>query len=86
MGNMMNIMQILGMARQNPQQAVMLTLQQGLNNGQINKQQYDLLAGQLQNGANPTAIIQQMMNNGMATQQMYENARQQAGFFNQQNR
>lgn len=86
MGNMMNIMQILGMARQNPQQAVMMTLQQGLNHGQINKQQYDLLAGQLQNGANPTAIIQQMMNNGMATQQMYENARQQAGFFSQQNR
>lgn len=86
MGNMMNIMQILGMARQNPLQAVMLTLQQGLNNGQINKQQYDLLASQLQNGANPTAIIQQMMNNGMVNQQMYENARQQAGFFNQQNR
>ena len=86
MGNMMNIMQILGMARQNPQQAVMLTLQQGFSNGQINKQQYDLLASQLQNGANPTAIIQQMMNNGMVNQQMYENARQQAGFFGQQNR
>ena len=72
----MNFMQILGMARTNPQQAVMVTLQQGLNNGKINKQQYDLLSGQLQNGANPTLIIQQMLNSGMVNQQQYETARQ----------
>lgn len=82
MGNIMNLMQIIGMARQNPQQAVMNILQQGYQNGSINKQQYDLLMGQLQNGANPNMIIQQMLNSGMVNQQMYESARQQAGSFN----
>lgn len=81
MGNMFNIMQILGMAKSNPQQAVIATLQQGLQSGRINQQQYDLLSNQLQNGANPTAIIQQMLNSGMVNQQMYEQARQSAGMF-----
>ena len=81
MGNLMNIMQILGLARQNPQQAVMNLLQTGLQNGRINQQQFDLLSGQLQNGANPTMIIQQMLNSGMVNQQMYEDARQNAGMF-----
>lgn len=82
MGNIMNLFNVIGMARQNPQQAVMSMLQQGFQNGSINKQQYDLLVGQLQNGANPNMIIQQMLNSGMANQQMYEAARQQAGAFN----
>ena len=81
MGNLMNIMQVLGLARQNPQQAVMNLLQTGLQNGRINQQQFDLLSGQLQNGANPTMIIQQMLNSGMVNQQMYEDARQNAGMF-----
>jgi len=81
MGNIMNLMQIIGMARQNPQQAVMNILQQGFQNGSINKQQYDLLMNQLQNGANPNMIIQQMLNSGMVTQGQYESARQNAGAF-----
>ena len=81
MGNYMDIMQVLGMAKSNPQQAVMYALQQGLQSGRINQQQYNLLAGQLQTGANPTQIIQQMMNSGMVNQQQYENARQNAGMF-----
>lgn len=81
MGNIMNLMQIIGMARQNPQQAVMNILQQGFQNGSINKQQYDLLMNQLQNGANPNMIIQQMLNSGMVTQGQYESARQDAGMF-----
>lgn len=82
MGNIMNLMQIIGMARQNPQQAVMNILQQGFQNGSINKQQYDLLMNQLQNGANPNMIIQQMLNSGMVSQSQYESARQNAGMFN----
>lgn len=78
MGNIMGLMQILGMAKSNPQQAVLATLQQGLQSGRINQQQYNLLAGQLQNGANPTAIIQQMLNSGMVNQQQHEEARQNA--------
>lgn len=81
MGNIMNLLNIIGMAKQNPQQAVMNMLQQGFQNGSVNKQQYDLLMGQLQNGANPNIIIQQMLNSGMVNQQMYESARQQAGVF-----
>ena len=81
MGNIMNLMQIIGMARQNPHQAVMNILQQGFQNGSINKQQYDLLMNQLQNGANPNMIIQQMLNSGMVTQGQYESARQDAGMF-----
>lgn len=81
MGNIMNIIQILGMARRNPQEAVAATLQQGLQNGRISQQQYNLLIGQLQNGVNPTQIIQQMLNTGMVNQQQYEEARQNAGMF-----
>ena len=83
MGNVFSLMQILGMAKSNPQQAVLATLQQGFNAGRINKQQYDLLAGQLQNGVNPTQIIQQMLNSGMVNQQQYEDARQNAGMLKQ---
>lgn len=82
MGNIFNLLSIIGMAKQNPQQAVMSMLQQGYQSGSINQQQYDLLMGQLQNGANPNMIIQQMLNSGMVNQQMYESARQQAGSFN----
>lgn len=82
MGNIMNLFGIIGMAKRNPQQAVMSMLQQGYQSGSINQQQYDLLMGQLQNGANPNVIIQQMLNSGMVNQQMYESARQQAGSFN----
>lgn len=81
MGNILNIIQILGMAKQNPQQAAMSLLEQGYQSGRINQQQYNLLQSQLQNGANPSAIIQQMMNSGMVNQQQYENARQQANMF-----
>lgn len=82
MGNIFNLLSIIGMAKQNPQQAVMSMLQQGYQSGSVNQQQYDLLMGQLQNGANPNMIIQQMLNSGMVNQQMYESARQQAGSFN----
>lgn len=82
MGNIFNLLSIIGMAKRNPQQAVMSMLQQGYQSGSVNQQQYDLLMGQLQNGANPNMIIQQMLNSGMVNQQMYESARQQAGSFN----
>lgn len=82
MFNPMNLMAVLGMARQNPQQTVIQLLQNGLQNGRINQQQYDLLIGQLRGGANPNAIIQQMMSSGMVNQQQYESARQSAGMFN----
>ena len=81
MGNLLNMMQVIGMARQNPQQAVMSLLQQGYQNGSINPQQYNLLMNQLQNGANPGMIIQQMLNSGMVSQSQYESARQSAGVF-----
>lgn len=82
MGNVMNLFQIIWMTRQNPQQAVLSILQQGYQNGSISQQQYDLMLNQLQNGANPNMIIQQMLNSGMVSQQMYESARQSAGAFN----
>jgi hypothetical protein len=78
MGNIMNLFQLLGVAKQNPQQAVMQILQQGMQNGAINKMQYDVISSQIQNGVNPNVIIQQMMNNGMVSQQQYESARQGA--------
>lgn len=81
MGNLLNMMQVIGMARQNPQQAVMALLQQGYQSGSINPQQYNLLMNQLQNGANPGMIIQQMLNSGMVSQSQYESARQSAGAF-----
>lgn len=78
MGNIMNLFQLLGLAKQNPQQAVMQILQQGMQNGTINKMQYDVISSQIQNGVNPNVIIQQMMNSGMVSQQQYESARQGA--------
>ena len=81
MGNLLNMMQVIGMARQNPQQAVMSLLQQGYQSGSINPQQYNLLMNQLQNGANPGMIIQQMLNSGMVSQSQYEYARQSTGAF-----
>lgn len=81
MGNLLNFMQIVGLARQNPQQAALTILQSGLRNGNINKQQYDFLMSQIQNGVNPNDIIQQMMNAGLINQQMYETARQNAKNF-----
>lgn len=81
MGNLLNMVQVIGMARQNPQQAVMTLLQQGYQSGSINPQQYNLLMNQLQNGANPGMIIQQMLNSGMVSQSQYESARQSAGAF-----
>ena len=79
--NPMNLMTIIGMARTNPQQAVMQLLQNGVQTGRINQAQYNLLTSQLQGGANPNMIIQQMMSSGMVNQQMYENARQNANMF-----
>lgn len=81
MGNLLNFMQIVGLARQNPQQAALTILNNGLRNGNINKQQYDFLMSQVQNGVNPNDIIQQMMNAGLINQQMYEAARQNANNF-----
>ena len=81
MGNLLNFMQIVGLARQNPQQAALTILNNGLRNGNINKQQYDFLMSQVQNGVNPNDIIQQMMNAGLINQQMYETARQNAKNF-----
>ena len=69
---------IIGMAKRNPQQAVMQLLQQGAQNGQINQQQYNILMNGLQSGGNPNQIIQQMLNSGMISQQDYESARQDA--------
>ena len=83
MGNMFgNFAQIVGMAKSNPQQAVMSLLQQGVKNGRINQQQYNLLMNGMQNGINPNQMIQQLLNSGMVSQQQYEDARQNAGFFN----
>lgn len=81
MGNLLNMMQLIGLARQNPKQAVYTLLNNGLQNGNINKQQYDLIMSQIQNNADPNAIIQQMMNTGLINQQMYEAARQNAKNF-----
>ena len=81
MGNLVNMIQIIGLARQNPQQAVMTILNNGLQSGRINHQQYDLIMNQMQNGANPNQIIQQLMNTGMINQQQYESARQNAEMF-----
>lgn len=83
MGNMFgSLAQIMGLAKSNPQQAVMSLLQQGIKSGRINQQQYNLLMNSMQNGMNPNQMIQQLLNSGMVSQQQYENARQDAGFFN----
>lgn len=80
--NFGGLLQILGMARQNPQQAVMGMLQQAYNSGRINQGQFQTLSSSLTNGANPNVIIQQMLNSGVVSQQQYESARQQAASFN----
>ena len=81
MGNLLNFMQLLNLARSNPRQAVTSILESGLQNGNINKQQYDALMGQLNGGANPNVIIQQMLNTGVVSQWQYEKARQDARAF-----
>lgn len=81
-GNFINFMQFMGVMKNNPQQAVMTLLQQGLNQGRINQQQYNTLASSLQNGANPNMLIQQLMSSGAVSQQDYESARQGAAMFN----
>lgn len=82
MANFMEMLQLLNMARQNPQQLAATLLQQGYQRGSINRQQYELLMNQLQNGASPNQIIQQMLNSGMVSQDQFESARQSAGLFN----
>ena len=81
MNNMFGMFQFLMQARQNPQQAALSMLQQGLQSGRINQMQYNMLYGQIQSGANPNQIIQQMLNTGMINQQQYESARQNANMF-----
>ena len=81
MGMFGNFAQIIGMAKRNPQQAVMSLLRQGVQNGRINQQQYNMLINSLQSGGNPTQIIQQMLNSGVVSQQDYEAARQNVGMF-----
>ena len=85
-GNFINFMNYLGVMRQNPQQAVLNLLQQGLNNGKINQQQYSVLTSSIQNGANPNVIIQQLLNTGAVSQQDYETARQGAAAFSNNQR
>lgn len=80
-GMLSNLSSIMSMARRNPQQVVMQLLQQGVNNGRINQQQYNLLMNGIQNGGNPNQIIQQMLNSGVVSQQDYESARQNAATF-----
>lgn len=80
--NFGNLLGILGMARQNPQQAVMNMLQQAYSSGRINQGQFQALNSSLSSGANPNAIIQQLLNSGVVSQQQYEAARQQAATFN----
>lgn len=80
-GNIGGLMSLLGMAKQNPQQAIMQLLQQGFQNGKVNQQQYSMLMNGVQSGMNPNTIIQQMLNSGMVSQQQYETARQGAGMF-----
>jgi hypothetical protein len=79
--NYIQFMQMIGVMRQNPQKAAMDLLQQGLNSGRINQQQYNAVASGIQNGANPNALIQQLMNSGIVSQQDYESARQDANLF-----
>lgn len=81
MANFMEMLQLINMARQNPQQLAATLLQQGYQRGSINRQQYELLMNQLQNGASPNQIIQQMLNSGMVSQDQFESARQSAGLF-----
>lgn len=79
--NYIQFMQMIGVMRQNPQKAAMDLLQQGLNSGRINQQQYNAVVSGIQNGANPNQLIQQLMSSGMVSQQDYEAARQNANLF-----
>ncbi len=79
--NYIQFMRMIGVMRQNPQKAAMDLLQQGLNSGRINQQQYNAVTSGIQNGANPNALIQQLMNSGIVSQQDYESARQDANLF-----
>lgn len=79
--NYIQFMQMIGVMRQNPQKAAMDLLQQGLNSGRINQQQYNAVVSGIQNGANPNQLIQQLMSSGMVSQQDYEFARQNANLF-----
>lgn len=80
--NFGNLLGILGMARQNPQQVVANMLQQAYNSGRINQGQFQTLNTSLSSGANPNVIIQQLLNSGLVSQQQYEIARQQTASFN----
>lgn len=80
--NFVNLLSFLGMARQNPQQAVMNMLQQAYNSGRINQGQFQAMSESITSGANPNVVIQQLLNNGLVSQQQYENARQQAASLN----
>jgi hypothetical protein len=83
-GNFINFLNFLGVMKGNsPQQTVMALLQQGLNSGKINQQQYNAMTSGLQNGANPNTLIQQLMGTGVVNQQDYELAKQ--GISNLQN-
>lgn len=83
-GNFINFMRFMSAMRGNPQQAAMSLLQQGLNSGKINQEQYNTLTSGIQNGADPNILIQQLMNTGAVNQQDYELARQGAQAFMQQ--
>lgn len=80
--NFGNLLGILGMARQNPQQVVANMLQQAYNSGRINQGQFQTLNTSLSSGANPNVIIQQLLNSGLVSQQQYEIARQQTAYLN----
>lgn len=80
--NFGNLLGILGMARQNPQQVVANMLQQAYNSGRINQGQFQTLNTSLSSGANPNVIIQQLLNSGLVSQQQYEIARQQTASLN----
>lgn len=79
--NFIQFMQMMGVMKQNPQQAALNLLQQGMQNGRINQDQYNAVASGIQNGLNPNQIIQQMMNSGIISQNDYESARQDAAMF-----
>lgn len=81
MMNPMNLFGLLGMARRNPQQAVMGMLQQAYSSGRINQAQYQALSNSIANGVNPNTIIQQMLNSGIVSQQQYEDARNSAASY-----
>lgn len=80
--NFIQFMQMMGVMRQNPQQAALNLLQTGVQNGRISQEQYNAVASGIQNGFGPNQIIQQLMNSGIVSQSDYEMARQNASMFN----